>query len=81
MIKGHNILWNQDNSDFIQIQNTIKVYNPYNKGIRTRPTKNFQVAKTSLPAILTLEEANASFAFFVLMALAMIAIGRLRIDL
>lgn len=78
---GNNNRWNQLNSDLTQIQRTIKVYKPYNKGIRTSPTKNFQVAKTSLPAIFTLEEANASFAFLVLIAFAVIAMGRLRIDL
>lgn len=74
-------MWNQLNSDFMQTQSTIKVYNPYNKGISTRPTKNFQVAKTSLPAILTVDEANASLAFLALRAFAVITMGRLRIDL
>jgi hypothetical protein len=57
------------------------VYKPYSVGIKTMPTKNFHVANTSLPAILTDEEASASLAFFALNALAVMTIGRFNMDL
>lgn len=45
------------------------------------PTRNFHVANTSLPATLTDELAKASFAFLVLMAFAVMTIGKFKMDL
>lgn len=38
----------------------MSVYRPYNVGIKTSPTKNFHVANTSRPDILTDDPARAS---------------------
>lgn len=59
----------------------MRVYIPYSDGISTRPTKNFQVAKTSRPLIFTDDDSNASFAFFMLINFAVMTIGRFNIDL
>lgn len=40
--------------------NTTRVYTAYRAGIKANPTRSFHVARTSRPAILTVEPLSAS---------------------